>query len=188
MDKLIAITLPEPILHEAALVELMLRRGIDRVHIRKADVGVAEELIRAIPRELRPRLSVHYYAGLAEKYATGLHLSPGRGLSRGNTSARVVSRSCHALSELSSADAGDYQFLSPIYDSISKSGYKSKFDITTLRVPANTYALGGVTPEKFEELAAAGFCGAAMLGYFWADLKPETIIKRIDAAIYHSHK
>lgn len=66
----------------------------------------------------------------------------------------------------------DYLTLSPIYDSISKEGYKSSFERKDLEneirnLPIDVIALGGVTPDKFEELKAIGFAGAAMLGYFF---------------------
>lgn len=169
MDKLIVITEPENFDGESELVELMLREGIDRVHIRKYSATDAESLIAAIDSTLRPRLRVHYHKEIAEKFNIELHQK---------------SRSCHSPEELS--NDVEYQFLSPIYDSISKQGYKSRFNLATLRVSKNVYALGGVEPCRFAELEQAGFGGAAMLGYIWADHNPETIKKRIYAAIHHS--
>ena len=54
-----------------------------------------------------------------------------------------------------------------MYDSISKQGYASGFNLDELKgrlVGRNVIALGGVTPDKFLELQVAGFVGAAMLG------------------------
>ena len=64
---------------------------------------------------------------------------------------------------------------SPIYDSISKEGYLQHAafsDRGTLAdgISASRHpvlALGGVTPDKFSELAEWGFSGAALLGAVW---------------------
>lgn len=185
--RIIAVTRPELFEGEAALIELMLRRGIDRVHVRKpgaSEAGVRSVLV-AIAPELRDRLSVHGFQALAVEYGAGVHLNAANPVPPAGFSG-LVSRSCHSLPEL--ADDVDYQFLSPVFNSISKSGYESKFRLETLRVSNRTIALGGVTPERFGELRRAGFGGAAMLGWIWADNDMETIKNRIDVAVYNSHQ
>lgn len=185
--KLIAVTLPTLFEGEAALIEQMLRRGIDRVHVRKPEAAEADvaRLLDAIPAELHGRLSLHGFQGLATTFGTGVHLNA-RNPSAPPGFSWTLSRSCHSLDELA-ADV-DYQFLSPIFDSISKTGYRSRFDPEQLRVDASVIALGGVTPEKFAVLRRAGFGGAAMTGYIWADMNLSTIKERINAAIYHSRQ
>ncbi len=66
--------------------------------------------------------------------------------------------------------------LSPIYDSLSKAGYRAAFTAATLRQAAvegtigpRVVALGGVTPARIPELSDLGFGGAAFLGYIWGD-------------------
>lgn len=165
----------------------MLRRGIDRVHVRKPGASDADvrRLLEAVAAELRGRLSVHGFQTLAVEYGAGVHLNAANPIAPVGFSG-VVSRSCHSPAEI--AYDVDYQFLSPVFDSISKIGYESKFRLETLRVSHRTIGLGGVTPERFGELRRAGFGGAAMLGWIWADKDIETIIDRIDAAVYHSHQ
>lgn len=70
----------------------------------------------------------------------------------------------------------DYVFLSPIFDSISKSGYHSAFTLEVLQQAAahniideKVVALGGVTPDKVKWLRQIGFGGAAMLGAVWGE-------------------
>lgn len=165
----------------------MLRRGIDRVHVRKPGASEADvrAILEAVPAELRGRLSVHGFQALAVEYGAGVHLNAANPETPAGFRG-VVSRSCHSLAEL--ADDVDYQFLSPVFDSISKTGYQSRFRLDTLHVSRRTIALGGVTPERFGELRRAGFGGAAMLGWLWADNDIETIKTRIDVAVYHSHQ
>ena len=68
----------------------------------------------------------------------------------------------------------NYVFLSPIFDSISKQGYRSAFDDATLKkasaegiIGQKVVALGGVTRERVALLEKYGFGGAAMLGDIW---------------------
>ena len=106
----------------------------------------------------------------------------------------MVSRSCHSIAELSQySSVCDYMFLSPIFDSISKSGYASRFsleeirrrivagsDVATARMDVmssdgncrsvdwgRVFALGGVCPDNIRLLEEAGFGGAAVLGCIW---------------------
>lgn len=189
--RILAVTLPDIMPGEARLIELMLRGGIRRVHLRKPSATEAEleSLLSAIPAGLLPRISLHDHHRLARVFGTGVHLNarnpePPEGF-RG-----TLSRSCHSPEELAVDPHGvDYSFLSPVYDSISKQGYNHSFDIEALSrsqfIDSRVIALGGVTPGRFSELASAGFGGAAMLGYLWGDLNHETIKHRIDAAIHH---
>lgn len=168
-----------------------LRRLLDglecRVHLRKP--GSAAEsmrrLVESLPEELRPRLTLQDHLRLAPEYGVGgVHptsrfpeIPPGwRGL---------VSRSCHSLDELAMCRDADYMFLSPVFDSISKSGYASAFSDAQLREAAGrqigprVYALGGVRPENFPLLREYGFGGAALLGHVWKDSSAEGLSKVI---------
>lgn len=167
----IAVTLPGFFAGEAVEIARLIGNGdYWRVHIRKP--GASAEQIRAllqqIPAELYPRLSLHDHHELALQFGLG-----GVHLNRRNPQAPagwngLVSRSLHSPEEIASMEC-DYAFLSPIYPSVSKPGYKPDFDLQQLRgvVDERVFALGGVTPDKFDELRDIGFGGAAMLGYVW---------------------
>lgn len=173
-DKLtvVAITLPEFIAGEWSRISSLLQEGrADFVHIRKpgASEEQVEELIKAIHPALRCRLKLHEHFPLALKYGLGgIHLNsrwpdalPG---------VASISKSCHSLKELGDAARYNYVTLSPIFDSISKPGYLSRFaleDLAEHLAGKRVVALGGVTPSRFPALQEAGFWGAAMLGYFW---------------------
>ncbi len=76
----------------------------------------------------------------------------------------------HSIEQLDQSENFDYVTLSPIFDSISKPGYKSAFNLENISRyirGKKVVALGGVTPDKFPALRDAGFFGAAMLGHFW---------------------
>lgn len=176
----IVITRPYFFKGEAEAIVRMLGEGAERAHIRKPDADEAdvEALVAAIPPELRGRLSIHDFAGVARKYGCGFHLNS-RVPRRPDGIVGPVSRSCHSISELAQTDDVDYMFLSPIFNSISKPGYGSKFSAEELRkasakglISAEVYALGGVDPSRFAEVEALGFGGAALLGAAWQPIDP----------------
>ncbi len=87
----------------------------------------------------------------------------------------------HSLKEMEDCkEEYDYAFLSPIFDSISKAGYKSKFDLKELKsspllrrgVGAEVIALGGIDENTIEEAISLGFDGAAVLGAIWMSEDP----------------
>lgn len=167
----IAITLPGFFSGEAAaIVSLLTDGGYWRVHIRKPE-ALAEQikkLLEEIPQQFYPRLSLHDHHKLAQQMGLGgVHLNSRNPHAPAGWDG-LVSRSLHAPGEIAAMEC-DYAFLSPIYPSISKPGYKPDFDIGQLRgmVDERIFALGGVTPEKFDELQSIGFGGAAMLGHVW---------------------
>lgn len=191
--RLIAITAPEFVPGEAETIRRLLEGGIDRVHLRKPDseVTAMRRLIESLPAELYPRLSLHDHLALAAEYGLGgVHLN-GRNPEAPAGFTGLRSRSCHSLGELTACAATtDYRFLSPIFDSISKSGYRSAFSEEVLRraarqgvIDARTLALGGVEPERLPLLHDMGFGGAALLGCIWRDTSGEGLrqtLRRIE--------
>ena len=175
---LIGITAEDFIDNEAGKIENLLDCGLDYIHIRKpgASRKALAELIGAIKPEYYGRLKLHDYYDLAEAYKLG-----GVQLNSRNseiTSEKLrISRSCHSLEEIDAfAEAyPDYEYvtLSPIFNSISKKGYVSAFnldDLTDKIKGKSVIALGGITPSSLTTLREAGFAGAAMLGCIWSNV------------------
>lgn len=173
----IVITMPAFIDAEAERIVRLLCSGVTLVHIRKpvAEYDEVERLVCSVPAEWRGRLVLHDHFSLAQRYSLyGVHLN------RRNPQPPAgwkgcVSRSCHSLDEVVRyKDACDYLSLSPIFDSISKQGYRSAFtqdDICSAVsdgiIDSKVYALGGVTFAALPALKALGFGGAMMLGDAW---------------------
>lgn len=170
----IAITQPFAIDGEDATIRHLLANGFDIVHLRKPDVGIEycrDLLGRLTPME-RARIVVHDHYSLYEEYALrGVHLN--RNICSYPTHYQGTrTRSCHSLEEVAKhKEECDYLFLSPIFDSISKRGYHSKFSHEELLDASNkgiidtrVIALGGVTPERIEYLKSLHFGGVATLG------------------------
>ncbi len=174
---LIVITRPDFYPAEAEQIELLLRQGLDVLHLRKPEASPQEvaALLDKVPADLHSHIVLHEHFELSKRYAVrGLHLN------RRHPQIPVgflgqVSRSCHSFEEVMLwKPACDYLFLSPIYDSISKQGYASAFSPQQLAeasrqgiIDRKVIALGGITPRHFPELKAWGFGGAALLGDVW---------------------
>lgn len=183
--QIVIITSPRFFPGEAEMLSLLLG-GLDcRVHLRKP--GCTERqmrgLIEALPEEFRPELTLQDHLSLAPEYGVGGVHPTSRFPVAPEGWTGLVSRSCHSLGEVAMCRDADYVFLSPVFDSISKSGYSSAFTDAQLRsapeIDGHVYALGGVRPEHFPLLAEYGFGGAALLGHVWRDCSPEGMRKVI---------
>lgn len=173
----IVITLPHFFDGEAGQIVQLLRSAVDLVHIRKpqASLHEVERLICQIPEEYRNRLVLHDHHQLAAKYHLhGIHLNSRNPLSPSGWQGSV-SRSCHSLEEVKEWKAKcDYVSLSPVFDSISKQGYRSAFTASELAqgrtdgiIDHKVLALGGVTFSRIDEVLGMGFGGAMILGDAW---------------------
>lgn len=168
----IGITPPDIRRDEGESIVRLLDEKVDIMHLRKPCCSICEmeELIQSIPKEYASRIRLHDHFELCLKYGLrGVHINSREfDVPSGVT---CVSRSCHNIMELDiPAPPGcrlEYQTLSPIFDSISKPGYKAGFDLDELQsyiAGKRVVALGGVTSDRFQELKRVGFIGVAMLG------------------------
>ncbi len=190
--KIVIITLPHYVENEGLLIAEVLKSGANRVHVRKPSWNEEQhrELIQSIPEEHLDRITIHDFHSLALEFNIGgIHLNSRNPIPLSEYCGRV-SRSCHSVSELEGGEDYDYQTLSPIYDSISKSGYLAAFSYEELReakqrgvIGTKTYALGGVTPESINDLYDLGFGGVMMLGYIWEELSMSEISNRVKKAV-----
>ncbi|MDE5970242.1 MAG: thiamine phosphate synthase, partial [Muribaculaceae bacterium] len=170
---IVVVTTPEPVDNEAIKIEKLLAAGADYVSIRKPNIGerYVADLLENIRPELRCRIKLHDYPELARAFKTGFQLNS-RNKKVDGLSPSLLSRGCHSLSEVAESNELDYVTLSPIFDSISKPGYKAKFDLNSLNLKSfdsKIIALGGITLDHLPELRKAGFAGAAFLGEVWRD-------------------
>lgn len=173
----VAFTQPEPLAEgagtEARLIERMLTSGAaDIVHLRKpgAPVEYLTAVLDALPEKWRRRVMLHDHFELTGRFGLrGVQLNSRNRVAP--SEAASISVSCHTLEEIGSlAQSVGYVTLSPIFDSISKSGYRATFPPESVagKLPAGkVIALGGVTPADLFRLRRAGFAGSAMLGWWW---------------------
>lgn len=172
--KIIAITTPKVIDEDVLIITALLNRGIDIVHLRKPDSNVEEcrELLAKLTVDQRENIIIHDYPELYFEFSLkGIHVN--RNISSlPKEYFGLRTRSCHSFEEIIRyKNDYDYLFLSPIFDSISKVGYKSNFNKEELKNASNkgiidekVIALGGVTFDKIAYLEDLGFGGVAMIG------------------------
>lgn len=173
--KFILITRPDYFSGEEEVLNTLFDHGLDLLHIRKPDAPayMMERLLSLINPKYYKRIVVHDCFDLQKEFGLlGVHLnSRNKTLPDGYDG--QVSMSCHSLEEVTAHKAGcDYVFLSPVYDSVSKAGYKSAFTISQLKaaggiIDRKVIALGGITVDNIKEVKSLGFGGVAMIGGLW---------------------
>jgi thiamine monophosphate synthase len=165
---LAVITSPGEIPGEAEYMEGLLEAGLERLHLRKPGRVVEELLVRLAPR-WGSKLVVHGDAELAARY----------GVERVH---RVNSTSVHSWEELRALPSGlDYAFISPVFDSISKPGYRAAADLLEIPpgpLPCRPVGLGGVSTDTIGLMITRGWTGAAVLGWIWE--KPREAVSRFE--------
>ncbi len=193
--RLIAISSENHLVDENLLIEAALDSGIDYLHIRKPKSTKEQirELLLSIDKGYYSRLVLHdHFSLVAEFPLGGLHLNQRNSAVPDGFSGRL-SRSCHSFKELEENAELEYCTLSPIFDSISKKGYRSNFSMDELKqarldgtVNERVIALGGVTVDNIPQIISLGFGGVALLSYLWdcensasEILVADQIIKRV---------
>lgn len=187
---LIGFTSEDRLPNEVELIESALESGLDLLHLRKPSwsEGEMSSLISAISPQYYNRLTLHDHFSLTLIYPIGgVHLNSRSPLAPNGYGGRI-SRSCHSFDELALNCEMTYCTLSPIFDSISKSGYASKFTQKELKkgqkraiIGQKTVALGGICAKNIAKIANFGFGGAAILGYLWEEPTVEGVIKRVES-------
>ncbi len=162
---------------EGQHINNMLSTYASKVHLRKPQWSrlQMEALIRSVDAQNRSRLVLHSHFELCTRYGLGgIHLGRGR-TSIPTNHVGTISYSCHSIAELEQCSSQyDYCTLSPIFDSISKQGYRAAFTPQELEqaklkgiITPKVYALGGITFNKIDTLKQYGFSGACLLGAAW---------------------
>jgi thiamine-phosphate pyrophosphorylase len=157
------------------------RAGVDALQIREKDLddrslyGLARLARSVLPPGTRilvnGRLDVALAAGAdgAHLPADGVPLGP---LRRGFGPGVLLGRSTHSVEEVERAlaDGADYVTFGPVYPTPGKERYGPPVGVEALAraaaVGLPVYALGGVTLERFAEVAAAGAAGVAGIRLF----------------------
>ena len=173
--RLIAITAEDYVEGEAKAIEHLLDNGFAFVHLRKPHGSDQQmlALVRSIHSRYHSRLTLASNLGVWGECALGgVHLNAANEHRVGEFDGVRVSKSSHCEADLTDLSRFDYSFLSPVFDSISKPGYRAAFSHDQLRAILSNpvmrqklVALGGVTPARIPILASLGFQSAALLGY-----------------------
>jgi thiamine-phosphate pyrophosphorylase len=164
------------------------------LHLRKpfASLAELETLVQQIHPAYYDRIVLHDHYALAEKYRLkGIHWNARNEdfkLEGAYWQKASISRSCHSIPEVEMYK-NQYQYvtLSPIFDSISKQGYKAAFSESELKsaigqgiINHQVIALGGIDTSNIHQLATMGFGGAAVLGVIWNHTELTSIRKELN--------
>lgn len=182
--KLVVVSNPSDLKDEHELIQRLFDEGMQYFHLRKPDKSKKDlhKFISGIPRKYYNKIILHdHYELVSEFGLKGIHINQRNfdKISDYKDSCFHKSLSIHSLEALKEIryKSYDYVFLSPVYDSISKPGYKSEINIDEFSkfisentLPFNVIALGGVEECNLEEIRKAGFNGAAVLGTLWNKL------------------
>lgn len=189
----IIISNPTAITDEQTIIKQLFDEGLEVFHVRKKEFSENEmrTFIEQIPEKYFNRIVLHSHYNLVEEYKLkGVHVPIGF---MNDNSNGTLSISFHLLEEIEKCDKNfDYGFISPVFDSLSKDGYKSSFNFSELK----TYlvnrkvlnngagnglliALGGIDEDKIEKVKELGFSGIALLGAIWQSENPVEEFKRI---------
>ena len=200
--KLLLISPPAAVADETELVGEMLTAGLARFHVRKPawePAAIAAYLARLPARHLT-RVVVHGQPGLVREFRLGgLHLTAtARAACRRRRPrllpGQTLSTSFHHLAELREHRRRyDYVFLSPVFDSLSKTDYPAAFSLDVLTkalaplrsragYSPQVVALGGIEAHRLELVRQAGFAGAAVLGAVWQSPDPVAAFIRLQLA------
>ncbi|MDD3108521.1 MAG: thiamine phosphate synthase, partial [Alistipes sp.] len=128
----VLLTLPQIVAGEAETLALLSNESDTLIHLRKPEASpeALESLLQALVHQGADlsRFTLHYNEPLARRYGVGgVHLHPEE-LLKGLGCGLRRSTSTHSWAEAAQmASLCDYLFLSPLFDSISKPGYHSRF-------------------------------------------------------------
>ena len=175
--KLILLTPPDSFVEEDKILSALFEEGLDLLHLRKpgTEPVYSERLLTLLPESHHDQIVVHDHFYLKDEFnLRGIHLNSRNPEAPAGYKGHI-SKSFHHLDELKAEKkAFNYAFLSPIFDSISKSDYTAAFDMKTLEeasargiIDKKVMALGGITTENMAVVKDLGFGGVVILGDLW---------------------
>ncbi|GGB16799.1 thiamine phosphate synthase [Puia dinghuensis] len=166
------LTLPGSFEGEADRLEELLEAGVERLHLRKPEMSKVEltRLVERLAPRWASRLVLHYEPDLAVRFGVPqIHGPVGIGEGMGLRASMSV-HSWEAFCVL--PDGLEYAFISPLFDSISKKGYRANpalLSIPAVALPCKPVGLGGIGAKTIGELVRRGWQGAAVLGWIWEE-------------------
>jgi thiamine-phosphate pyrophosphorylase len=187
--RLVIISSPELVQDELQKVNSLFEQGLEYFHLRKPGLSIDahRDYLKGIKPSFLKRIIVHDHFGLLNKYnLRGIHLNSRlyenadpeffKEAKRKNIQ---IGTSVHSFEEVGKLKHVDYYFISPVFESISKIGYKgtvileeyaqflNEREKSGIKKPM-AIALGGIDEENVGQLKPIGFDGAALLGAIWS--------------------
>lgn len=187
---MILVITPETIApHETETINHMFHEGLDLLHIRKPWISRKEmiDFISHIDEVFYPQLVLHNHYDLGKDY--NIERFHFREQSRKEEDYKpfkeenIISTSVHNITNYNDLEEEwEYAFISPFFPSISKKGYgEASTVLGEVRQRNNPdvklIALGGIVPERIQEVMETGVDGVALLGAIWESDQPLYVFK-----------
>ncbi|MGZ3898891.1 MAG: thiamine phosphate synthase [Bacteroidia bacterium] len=184
MTNLIVISSESNIENETGIINDLFHSGMRLFHIRKPAFTLEEQhtFLKGIEKQFHDKISVHQHYETVNEFGLKYCHMKESDRKKNNVSSSVVencsenlkySTSFHNYTDLQfESHHWDYCFFGPVFDSISKTDYKSKLKKEFHNegdLYQRVFALGGITKENIEEAFKKEFYGAAILGSVWKD-------------------
>ncbi|KAA5532080.1 thiamine phosphate synthase [Paenimyroides baculatum] len=173
----------EPATDETACVNSFFENGLDLFHVRKYAFSDDEmqNYLNAVDQKFRNQIVLHSHFHLAKEL--GIHRLHLREVERERKSYLpftnyTLSTSVHSIDDFNALDnIWQYAFLSPVFSSISKSGYgRDNTVLNELKRKNNPsvqlIGLGGIHKENCQQVLKNGADGISLLGSIWRSHDP----------------
>ena len=189
--KLIIITTEKELPNEVEILEDLFQMGARHFHFRKEKEELSYQLISKCSAQILPHIVVHANSVSLYKNIKGVHLKEMLRTQAELFSNKIISAGFHSFDELEQDTYPyEYVFFSPVFNSISKSGYVPTYsdeavikNIISYRSSSTVrpalIALGGITTENIAKVKEWGFDGAAVLGSLWNSKDPVAYYKQL---------
>lgn len=179
--ELIVISSPTAVANEGKIINTLFQAGLKCFHIRKpeSDIQTVRQLLNEISPEYYVHISLHQFHEITPDYdikklhyteASRIRLTEQKLRSKLDDSF-ILSTSIHDISILQKLVNFDYVFYGPVFNSISKQGYRATlatdFKLKKINTKPNVIALGGIELSNLHHIKKMGFDGAAVLGTLW---------------------
>ncbi|PKB42113.1 thiamine-phosphate pyrophosphorylase [Cellulophaga sp. RHA19] len=191
----------EDVPNEIEILHQLFNAGLQYYHLRKPfkDLKQHKEYLNKIKPEYYNRVIIYHHHELINSYnLKGIHFqeqkrrdtidNPTRYFKDLNMFSKTISSSFHDPEELNSCYFEfDYHLLSPVFNSISKKGYKGRgFNVN--HINKTIVGMGGVTAENLSKFNTLGYKGIGVLGGVWNSKNPLEAFKQINEAYITSLK
>ena len=189
MKILLSSSNPHP--QEMDIIRSFLKNEDALFHLRRYDweEGQVADFLSQFTNEELEKIVLNHHHFLATEFGINrLHFSEQdrreideEKLQRFADAGFILSTSVHELETFNKLPACfTYAFLSPVFDSISKEGYKAvSFDLSHRRKDVKLIGLGGVTKDNYKKVYEMGFDGVAFLGGVWNSEQPFKVINSL---------
>jgi thiamine-phosphate pyrophosphorylase len=163
------------------------------LHLRSSvyQKNVIADILSDMDHSIYPFLVIHNHIDLLyeQPLLNRIHLSEYKSACIAQIPAEItwtISTSVHDISTFNGLDQRfSYAFISPVYPSISKKGYKQTTDFKMENIRKRTnyctqlIALGGINDQNICELTMMGYDDVALCGHLWQAPVPQDTLTNL---------